>query len=230
MKSLKGKFISLIVALVGAIIVAGLFNFNRAAISYNQYIVGNLIALFFIPMLVTLIVFRAEPVDFGFGVGSSRRVWVVTGVLFAALLGLMFAVCRWQVFQDYYPLFRHYPEFSSIFSQYPNSNPFTSAPMLMLYAEVSYGMYLFCWEYFFRGFLLFGLSRSIGWSAILVQATAFAFLHYGKPTAEVAASFGAGMILGIIAMNAKSFVPCFVLHWAASISFDLMIVGARPHS
>lgn len=230
MKSLKNKFVTIVVTLIGAAIVMGLFKFNNSATSYNQYLVGNIIGLFFVPMLVIFGVFRAEPADFGFCLGSSRRIWIVTVALFGGLLCLMFVACRWQVFQDYYPLFRHYPEFAGVFSQYPNVNPFTSAPMLMLYAEVSYGLYMFCWEYFFRGFLLSGLSRSIGWSAIFVQAVAFAFLHYGKPTAEVAASFGAGIILGIIALNAKSFVPCFVLHWAASLSFDLMVVGARPHS
>ena len=99
--------------------------------------------------------------------------------------------------------------------------------MLMLYAEASYGLYLFCWEFFFRGYLLFGLLRSIGWAAVIVQAIAFGLLHLGKPTSEVAASFGAGIVLGILALNAKSFAPCFLLHWASSVAFDLLVVAGR---
>ena len=39
----------------------------------------------------------------------------------------------------------------------------------------------------------------------------------------------AGVVLGIIALNAKSFVPGFALHWLASIGFDLLVVANRPH-
>jgi membrane protease YdiL (CAAX protease family) len=99
----------------------------------------------------------------------------------------------------------------------------------MLYAELSYGMYMFCWEYFFRGYLLLGLFRSIKWWAIIPQAVAFGLLHYGKPTTEIIASFGAGIILGVMAVYAKSFVPGFVLHWTAALTFDFLVVAGRPH-
>lgn len=233
----KGRYVAVVVAFVGAAVVAALWRFNPAASSYNQYIVGNLIGLMFIPMLTIVLVLRAEPQEFGLTLGSSRRAWALTGVLFAALVGVIWLLSRcnlavvadwWEQSQNYYPLFRHYPEFGSVFSRYPAANPFDVAPMLMLYAELSYGLYLFWWEFFFRGFLLFGLFRSVGWPAVVIQAAAFTLLHLGKPPAEVVASFGAGVILGILALNAKSFVPCFVLHWAVSVSFDILVVAGRP--
>lgn len=214
--------------LVGAAVVAGLLQFNRSAYSYNQYIIGNLMGLFWLPMLTILLVMREEPGVYGFTLSSSKRIWPVVAVLFVGLMVLLVTASRWQAFQDYYPLFRHYPEFGEMFARYPSVSPWAVAPMLLIYAEASYGMYLFCWEFFFRGYLLFGLVRSIGWWAIVVQALAFGLLHLGKPMTEVIASFGAGAILGIIALNAKSFVPCFVLHWAAAISFDLLVIAARP--
>lgn len=226
----KDRFVSAVVALFGTAIVVGLYRFYYHSVyshSYNQYIVGSLIFLLWLPLLSIFFVIRESPEKYGMALSSSKRLWAIIGILFAGLFVLMLAVSRWQVFQDYYPLFKRYPEFISVFSRYPHENPFLSAPMLMLYAEASYGMYLFCWEFFFRGYLLFGLSRSIGWGAILVQAAAFGLLHLGKPVTEVVASFGAGIILGIIALNAKSFVPCFVLHWAASLTFDLLVVAGR---
>ncbi len=215
------------VALAGAAVVAALFHFNRAATSYNQYIVGNLIGLFWVPMLTILFVFREEPARFGFTLGGSTRLWFVAAALFGGLVLIMLPASRWSAFQEYYPIFRRYPEFAGAFAGYPKANPLSVAPWLMAYAEVSYGMYLFCWEFFFRGYLLFGLARSLGWPAILVQAAAFGLLHLGKPAAEVAASFGAGIILGIMAFNAKSFVPCFVLHWAGSLTFDGLVIAGR---
>lgn len=225
----KNRFVSTIVFLIGGAVVAALIYFNRGAASYNQYIVGNLIGLFWVPMLTITLVFGEDPARFGLAPCSSGRVWAVVAVVFAGLAVVMFAASHWPRFQAYYPLFKQYPEFGQWFTgNYPQRNPFTSAPLMMLYAEASYGLYLFCWEFFFRGYLLFGLFRTIGWTAILVQAAAFGLLHLGKPVAEQVASYGAGIILGIIALNARSFVPCFVLHWAASLAFDVMIVASRP--
>ncbi|MCX8053761.1 MAG: CPBP family intramembrane metalloprotease [Armatimonadetes bacterium] len=223
----RNRFVTALVTLVGAAVIAVLFPFNRTAESYNQYIVGNLIGLFWIPMLTILFLSREDPVRFGFTLGGSRKLWLAVGALFVGLLILMVPVSRWAVFQDYYPIFRRYPEFARAFARYPAVSPWSEEPWLMVFAEVSYGMYLFCWEFFFRGYVLFGLVRSIGWPAIIVQAAAFALLHIGKPIPEVAASFGAGIILGIMALNAKSFVPCFVLHWAASVAFDFLVVASR---
>ena len=214
-------------AIISAGIVGGLYVFNSSTESYNQYIVGNLIALLWVPMLSILMFFCEEPSKYGFTLGSSKKVWPVVSAAFVALLIMMFFAAGKPVFQNYYPIFRRYPEFEAVFASYPRENPFTYAPMQMLYALASYGMYLFCWEFFFRGYMLFGLHRSIGWWAILIQAAAFCVLHISKPLPEVIASFGAGVILGIIALNAKSFVPCFVLHWAGSMAFDFMVVMKR---
>lgn len=221
--------VSAVVALVGAGVVWALLRFNQAAASYNQYILGNLVALFFVPMLTIVMFFREDFVKFGFGKCQSKGIWILTGVLFAGMLVILVIISKWPVFQSYYPFFRRWPEFYQAFAQYPRANPFFQAPMLMLYAEASYGLYLFFWEFFFRGYLLFGLSRSIGWLAVIVQAVAFGLLHFGKPWPELASSFVGGIILGIVAIRGKSFLPCFVLHWATSVSLDLLIVAGRPH-
>ena len=222
----KNRFVAVVVSLVGVGVVAGLYKFNRAAYSYNQYIVGNLIGLFWVPVLSILFLFREQPSHFGFTLGGSKRLWIVIGLMFVGLFILMVPASRWSVFQDYYPIFRRFrPEFGSVFASYPRTNPLTSAPWLMVYAELSYGMYLFCWEFFFRGYLLFGLVRVMGWWAVIVQAVAFGLLHSGKPIPEVISSFGAGIILGWIALQAKSFVPCFVLHWASALAFDVLVVS-----
>jgi membrane protease YdiL (CAAX protease family) len=173
----ENRFASFVVAVVGAGVVAVLLQFNCSTTSYDRYLVGNFIALLFVPMLTILFVLREDPDKFGFTLGSWNRI---------------------------------------------------SAPVMMLYAQMSYGLYMLCWEFFFRGYLLFGMLRSIGWSAVLVQAAAFGLLHLGKPVTEQVASYIAGVVLGIIALNAKSFVPCFSLHWLASISFDLLVVANRP--
>ena len=230
----KNKFITTVVAVVGVAILYALFRFNYGPYSgsYNMYLIGNMMGLFWIPMLTVALLFRADPASLGLASCSSRRVWVGVVLLFAGLLVLMVFAAPKQAFQDYYPIFRRFSEFQpygdmrAAFANYPTANPFIAAPWVMLYAEMSYGMYLFCWEFFFRGYLLFGLQKSLGSvAAVLLQAIAFGLLHWGKP--EMIPSFAGGIILGILALNAKSFVPAFVLHWAASISFDFFVVAMR---
>jgi membrane protease YdiL (CAAX protease family) len=228
----KNRFVTTAVALVGVGIVCGLFRFNYNPALYgdlyDRYLIVNMLALIWVPMATILLIFRADPATFGFSMVSSRRVWAVTAALFAGLLVLIVIVAHRPAFQSYYPIFRWFRGFEPAFADYPRTNPFAAAPWLMVYAETSYGMYLFCWEFFFRGFLLFGLQRSLGSvAAVVLQALAFGLLHWGKP--EMLPSFAGGVILGILALKAKSFLPAFVLHWAASISLDVLVVAFRPH-
>lgn len=230
----KGKFSSALVAFIGAAIVAGLFWFQYKSgnSSYNLYLVINMMVLLWVPMLTILLLFGTDPSSFGFTACTNRGIWAWVGALFAGMVLLMLVFAPWDDFQRYYPLFRRWSEFGALPAFATNAkgflsvNPFLVAPWTMLYAELSYGMYLFCWEFFFRGYLLFGLQKSVGSvAAVILQAIAFGLLHYGKP--EMIPSFAGGIILGILALRAKSFVPCFVLHWAVSISLDLLVVATR---
>lgn len=230
----KGNFSSALVAVIGVAIVWGLFWFQYKSgnTSYNFYLVVNVMALLWVPMLSIMLFFGADPAHFGFTACTNRGVWGWVAGMFVAMVLLMLVVAPWKEFQQYYPLFRRWQEFGALPAFAANSkgflttNPFVVAPWTMLYAEASYGMYLFCWEFFFRGYLLFGLQRSVGSiAAVILQALAFGVLHYGKP--EMIPSFAGGIILGVLALRAKSFFPGFVLHWAVSMCLDLLVVAMR---
>jgi len=72
---------------------------------------------------------------------------------------------------------------------------------------------MFAWEFLFRGYMLFGLEKSIGKSAIFVQAIPFVLLHLGKPFLETLACIPGGFILGYVAYRTRSFLPCFIIHF-----------------
>lgn len=213
----QNRLVTLVVAVTGGLLVAALWQFNHSARGYEIYLVGNMMALFFAPMLAILFVLGEDPSEFGFGIGNSRRVVLWTIVLFAALLVILIPASRRPEYQDYYPIFKQFYPF--------RGGAFVGSDLRsLLYGWASYGMYMFFWEFFFRGYLLFGLARTIKWPAIVVQAIAFGILHVGKVPSEVVASFGAGIILGVLAMRAKSFLPCFALHWVASVVFDVLVI------
>ena len=64
------------------------------------------------------------------------------------------------------------PEFRSYYCMYA-----INWPNLLL----STVLFMLAWEFLFRGYMLFGLEKSIGKSAIFVQAIPFVLLHQEKP-------------------------------------------------
>lgn len=96
--------------------------------------------------------------------------------------------------------------------------------MALLFNIGLLAVYLFCWEWFFRGFLLFGVAQGWTWPvAILVQAVLFGLAHAGKPQAEMLGAFGGGLILGWIAWREKSFLTAFLAHFWIHLSWVLLI-------
>jgi uncharacterized protein len=205
------KLSTLAVCLSGAAITAFLFRFNQQPQPYERYLVGNMAALFWVPMLIVLLLLKDRAEDFGFAPPAGKGVWLWTLVLAIAVLLLETVISKWPSYQGYYPMYR----------EFGLGHPAKAAPRLLLYFELTYGMYLFCWEFFFRGYLLFGLGRVAGWWAVLLQAVPFGILHYGKP--EFVFSFAGGIILGALAYRSRSFMPAFVLHWVASAGLDMMV-------
>ncbi len=63
---------------------------------------------------------------------------------------------------------------------------------------------LFVTELFFRGFLLFVLSRRFGRWSIILQDVPYAILHIGKPILEIPYSATVGLIFGSINYRSKS--------------------------
>jgi membrane protease YdiL (CAAX protease family) len=207
----KSKWAPVLTGIISLAVVCFLFKFNKGYHSYDAYMVTNVAALMWLPLVFLFFAMRHEPAAYGFTLRDFRTGMTLSGISFVLLLPLLVIASRWSQFQSYYPIYKQ-AEFSlAAFG----------------YFELTYGMYLFCWEFFFRGFMLFGLQRLMGWWTIIPQALAFGIMHAGKPGPEFLASFGAGLILGIIALRAKSFVPCFALHWAAALTFDILIILAK---
>lgn len=177
----------------------------------EPFLVYHAMVLLWLPLLFTWGVLREEPSAFGFARGDWRAVWpwIVAGG--ALMLAVVTVVGRWAPFQEVYPL----------------RELVRQEPRYLLYYELSYGFYFFCWEWFFRGFLLFGLARGCGGWAVLLQAIPFGFLHWGKPVAELLGSFVAGVVLGALALRAGSFLPCFALHWLVAVGLDLSVLAWR---
>jgi uncharacterized protein len=172
----------------------------------ERFLIVNAILLLWLPLLFILWGLRAGVGEFGMAPGDARRGWAMAGLGYLLMLPILLVASRQPDFQATYPLRQLVRE----------------QPGMLLYWELSYGFYFFLWEWFFRGFLLFGLRRGFGWHAVWLQAIPFGLLHWGKPPLEMASAFPGGVLLGLLAWRAGSFLPCFALHWAIAATMDLL--------
>jgi membrane protease YdiL (CAAX protease family) len=163
-------------------------------------IIDRTLLYFVIPMLIVLFVFRQKAGEFGFTFGDWKTGIILTlgGILLMAPV-LWLVVRGDSTMQDYYKRL---------------------VPILPLNTLLD----LFSWEFFFRGWLLFGFARKFGPEAIWLQAVPFALAHIGKPEVETLSTIIGGFAFGWVAWRTKSFVYPLLIHWFVS-SFTIIIAA-----
>ena len=218
---------------VGLLLAAYLFWTNPDPKSPEAYWYINTALCLWVPLVTILLLLKQEPSHFGLTRGDRRLglrwtliAWVGMALVLAVVVSLPSLRSQFQGQYLYgrlsQPLAGVGPVF---FMQHVNLKA-------LLYYELAMGFYMFCWEFFFRGFLLFGLQKSFlgTWGAVIVQAILFALLHWSyvhtasKPPVEVLSALPGGIILGILALRTRSFLYGFLAHWAISLTLDLILL------
>jgi membrane protease YdiL (CAAX protease family) len=152
-------------------------------------------------VLSIVIVLRRNPLDFGLRFGDFRAWgWYVLFTLVIAL-PVLFAVSGMASLEEYY----------------------TRPDLDLLTYTATTIVYLFSWEFIFRGFLLFGLKEKLGMLSIVIQMIPFVILHFGKPGIEVVSTIFTGLWFGYICYRGNSFWPAFIIHVVINISFIIFI-------
>jgi membrane protease YdiL (CAAX protease family) len=90
--------------------------------------------------------------------------------------------------------------------------------------EVQYVCMFFAIEFFFRGYLLFGLRRAFGSQAIFVAMLPYCMWHFSKPPIEALASILAGLLLGTLALASRGIWGGVLLHVAVALTMDFSAV------
>ena len=163
-------------------------------------IIDRLLFYFVTPMLIILVVFRQKPSEFGFKLGDWKAGLILSLVGIISVAPVLWLVGHAdKTMQNYYkPLVAGLPW-----------NTFLD---------------LLGWEFFFRGWLLFGLARKFGPEAIWLQAVPFALAHIGKPEIETLSTIFGGFAFGWVAWRTKSFVYPLLIHWFVG-SFTILVAA-----
>ena len=160
--------------------------------------------------LLSLILLRLSPAKVGFGLAHPGRWLRDIGLLYLVMLPLVYLASRQAGFQRAYPFFA--------FERLGTGN-------LLLGLGIR-GIGMFAWEFICRGYLLFGFERRVGGpTAIAVQTIPFAVMHVGKPGPEAIGSIVAGIVLGIVALRNRSFIPGVILHWSVAATLDIFALA-----
>jgi uncharacterized protein len=158
------------------------------------------------PLLVIMIVLRKNPVDFGLGRGKPR-LWGWYVLIFCVIAGLiLWASSNDSGLQKYYGMAGF------------NVLTYTLTQLLNLGGS----------EFFYRGFLLFGLKNKFGEGAILIQMIPFVMTHLGKPEIETISTIITGILFGWVAYRGKSFWPVLIIHMFINVFFVALVNFRYP--
>lgn len=143
-----------------------------------------------IPLLVIIFGFRKSPREYGFQWGDWRAGLSLTAFVIAAAVPIIWFTVRSDAeTQTYY------------------AGLWNSGAPVMTFVD------LIGWEFFFRGFLLFGYARKLGAHALWLQAVPFALAHISKPPLETYSTIFGGFLFGWVAWRTRSFIYPFLMHW-----------------
>lgn len=143
--------------------------------------------------------------------GFFRHLWIYL-VLFLLILPAVIIASQTDSFSRTYPFYK-----------LSNRSSFDFWAWQGLYA-----LQFLSLEFFFRGFMLRGLSRSIGSKAIFVMAVPYCMIHFGKPFLETVGAIFAGIILGTLAMRTRSIWGGVLIHVGVALTMDLLALAQCP--
>lgn len=175
-----------------------------------QFIIFFLLA-FVIPLLLIRFRFKKPLSLFGFGLGDKKFGMTFVGVAVPLLV---------------VPIIYMASRFPEIRSEYPLAKSLLERRDWILYYELAYVLfYYLAWEFFFRGFLLFGLKEYFGGTnAVLIQTIPSCLMHLGKPESEIFGSILIGILFGVIALRTRSFWYVMMLHALIGVLTDVFVL------
>jgi membrane protease YdiL (CAAX protease family) len=156
---------------------------------------------FIIPLLITILLFRQNPREYGFSFGDWKLglTYTLIGIVLMAPV-IYFLGQNNQSMKIYY-------------ERFVVGLPWTTF------------LDLLGWEFFFRGWILFAYVRKFGPEALWLHAVPFALAHISKPEVETLSTIFGGFAFGWVAWRTRSFFYPFLIHWFISTFIILVAAG-----
>ncbi len=181
-------------------------NPNADLYEFLYWFASDFIVLFIFPAIIVKYYFKEKLSDYGITTGDYKA-----GLLYSVLFILVMLPLIWIATSQ-----------QSFILTYPMLERARSSWKIFFIFESAMFLYLFAWEFIWRGFMLFGLKPKFGYYAIFIQMIPFVILHNGKPAAETFGAIIGGLLLGALAYRTRSIYYCIISHAGVMFSIDLI--------
>ncbi|MDD3733126.1 MAG: hypothetical protein PHU88_12200 [candidate division Zixibacteria bacterium] len=168
------------------------------------------IFLFFIfPWVVIRFLLKEKLASFGLSLGNRKR-----GIIYSVIFVAVFVLINYFIIKT-----------PSLRNQLQISPDIVRSFWVFLWFQLFVSLSShFSMEFFFRGFVQFGLEEKIGKWVILAQAAVQTLLYSNSPWIIILLVGLSSLGAGYIAMKSRSVYYSFVAMWLISLSLDIMII------
>lgn len=170
------------------------------------WIVIVLIFYLAIPIFIVKCIFREKLSDYGLRIGNFKKDYSIYLIMLFIMIPLVYLMSKTHSFQLRYPFYN----LKSGESLYPN---------FWLWESMYFVQFIGV-EFFFRGFMLHGTKRQLGFYSVIFMVVPYCMIHFGKPMTETFAAVIAGLALGILSLKSKTIVPGILIHYSVAIAMD----------
>ncbi len=175
-------------------------------IEYLYWFIGDFFTFFILGVFIIKFGFKEKLKDFGLQPGEVK-----IGLTLSVVFLFVMIILVWIVSAT--------PEFAE---KYPHLTGAKSNWNILFIYETGMLLYMFAWEFIWRGFMLFGLEKKFGYYSVLIQMIPFVILHNGKPFLETFGAIFGGIALGMLALRTRSFYYCVIIHIGVMFSIDFI--------
>lgn len=186
---------------------------------FFYFSMNAVIARTLIPIVFMKTVLKRRPVEFGYRVRGGFELWWVYLGLFLIVLPAVLLIVEHQTwgpqFLAKYPMCRAMIRPEGIAWEH-----------FLLY-QLAYGLIFLSGESFWRGYIICGLDRDLGYTALGFMVIPYTMAHYGKPLPETMGAILTGFVLGYLALRHRSWVLGFLTHWAVALAMDITAIVHR---
>jgi hypothetical protein len=187
---------------------ASLFSDSDYSAFYEQIycLLLDFVIFFVTPLLIIKFLFKQKLTTYGINFNNKPIGLKIALITIAIMLPVVWVVSSFPSFQR----------------TYPYANMVRDNWNLFIVYEACLILYLFAWEFIWRGFVLFGIEKIFGFYAIFIQMIPFTILHNGKPALETFGSILAGFLLGLLAIRTRSVLYGVLIHVAVMFMIDFI--------
>ena len=166
------------------------------------------------PILIIRNVWDGDVRDFGLKLRIEPGFWKLLAACTAVMLPLVYLMSLTEGFAAKYPFLRIF-----------NDEPYIGRTLVIW--ELIYFVQFFGLEFFFRGFLVHSLKRSLGLYSIFVMTVPYCMIHFGKPPAETLSAIAAGIFLGWLSYRNGSIWLGLILHCVVAFWMDILALANK---